>query len=349
MNDNSNTQLKQNYFDTETLDSVCDDYIDYEETAELEDTPIQVAFKSTFINQNITPNLTIPNVKYAPFVEPIKIDGNLYCIALNWQNESPKGNIQYMGARVADTYKKISNELTTFRVVAKTVKVNYDASKKNLGKAEKYAIEAVLKADGNHKKGPNDYFLIVNGIHGSHTSISRHICHLGNMLISTANHENGHSLGLLHSNVKTTNPKEGSSRDGTSFMSIYSSSNLTVSQSYYMGWRNGMVALYDFPKKVTYRIQKIDAPLKEGNLKAVMLSPLAENEASQKSLFLSWPKFKDGYHLTIHSTYGGKNLGSIREKVFGSQIEYQGFIIEKTAEDDEFITVDVSRTPTPKP
>lgn len=351
MNDNSNTQLKQNYIDTETLDSISDDYIDDDETAELEDTPTQVTFKPSFKSENVTPNLVASQIKYAPFIKPVTIDGNLYCISLHWNDKNPKGNIKNMGASVADTYKRISNGATTFRVVAKTIRVNYDASKKNLGKAERKAIAAILQSDGNHKKGPNDYFLIVNGIHGSHTSIPRHICHLGNMLITTANHENGHSLGLLHSNVLTPRPKDGSSRDGTSFMSIFPSADITVSQSYYMGWRNGMVALYDFPETVTYRIQKTNAPLKEGNLKAVMLAPLASDtsDTPQKVLFLSWPKFKNGNHLAIHSTYGGKDLGSIREKVFGNQIEYKGFIIKKTAEDDNFITVDVSRTTSPPP
>lgn len=294
-------------------------------------------------------SISVSEVKYAPFIEPRVIKGNLYGASIDWLDENPKGNIGYMTNSVAKTYRDISGGFANFTVVAKVVKVNYDAEKKNLAKGEKQAIVVLLKGK---PKGPNDYFLLVNGFtRGSHTSITRHICHLANTLITTANHENGHSLRLLHSNVLVPGkPKEGSSRDGTSFMSIYSSGYLTAVQTYYMGWLNKEVALYDFPEKVTYRIQKFNSPLEEGNLKAVILANVGVSDediinpvSSQPLLFLSYPKFKNGNHLALHTSYGN-NLGSTRHKVFASNMEYQGFIIEKTAEDNDSVTVQVSRS-----
>jgi hypothetical protein len=311
----------------------CTNFIDDEESSkQLVDTNVKIVVSQL---QSI--------IYYAPIINPTIINGTLYGIIICWIDKLPGGNVGFMTNSVVDTYKKISSGYVKFRPFARTIKVNYSASAKNVAKAEQSAIDQILKMDGNKQKGPNDYFLIVNGCTKvNHTSINSHICHLTSTLITTANHENGHSLGLLHSNILDKG-KVQPSLDGTSFMSIYTSANLTASQTYYMGWLNQMTALYDptlyDPTSIAvFQIYQFNGPYTTGLLKAVILP------GTNGYIFLSYPKFKDGFHLVLHTTYDKTNLGSLRVAVFGNQTVYDIFTITKLSQDDNSITVQVSKT-----
>ncbi len=302
----------------------CLDFADEEETSEM-----------SKMNEKI---IDVPQeFHYAPDITPRIINGTLYGIIIHWVDKLPDGNITFMTNSVANTYRRISSGNAQFRVFARTIRVNYKASPINVPKAEQQVIDEILKLDGDKKKGPRDYFLIVNGCTKvNHTSISRRICHLTSTLITTANHEQGHSLNIMHSNI-LKDGKIKSSLDGTSFMSIYSATNLTACQNYYLGWLNKMTALYDSTSVSIFKIYKFDGPYITGSIKAIILP------GTNSYIFLSYPKFKDGNHLTLHTTYGETNLGSTRISVTG-QIVYDYFYISKLYEDNNSVTVRISKT-----
>lgn len=307
-------------------------------------------------------NVNTSTFSFANPIPPIKINGTLYCINIKWPNKQSDGNMSYMAKTISDEYSKISNGNVIFKPVGVNFSTNLECSAGNLHDVEQNAIKKVLNGK---PKTSNDYFIIINhgAINRSHTSISQHISHNLNPLITTGAHELGHQLGFLHSNVAG---KDGSSRDGTSFMSIFQSQTLSSVQLYNAGWLNGMVAYHPENMSTTYRLSNLNSyPVTDGSAIRAVILPQSGNQPGSR-LFLSYTSTANSKNiLALHKENHGKsavvdpseknrNLGSTLMLRFSNSAHYGGYNIECIESNDDFVTVtvapdNVTDVVTPKP
>jgi hypothetical protein len=296
------------------------------------------------------PPVANPTIKYAPVVPPVKGDYNLYCIALVWNDNKGASisKVSNAGKETARIYKKLSDGHFNLNVIVKSVKVNFNRNSKNLPAAEKVAKKAAVVGQKNKK--PNLYIIVNNGAKGFSNG-SGNTAHLLGTLTRDFLHELGHCrpLQLQHSG-RMKDGKFESYSDGTSFMSKFSSLELTAAQLYALGWLpENKVALHEFGfPPVEYKIEKLGSSNKGPNLKAVMI-PMENN---QKPLFLSMPKVNGDDLLALHQPYGGKGgavgTGTKRLLVFGKAATYAGLSFQKIEETKDYTVVRIGPT-TPKP
>lgn len=301
-----------------------------------------------------------PTIKYAPVVAPVKGNYNLYCIALVW-NDNKGANINKVtnaGNATAKIYKNLSNGNFNLNVIVKSVKVNFNRNAKNLPAAEKQAKKAAVA--GQKNKNPNLFVIVNNGAKGFSNG-GGNTAHLLGTLTRDFLHEIGHCkpLQLHHSGRINSDGKYQAYGDGTSFMSSFSSLELTAVQRYNLGWFNEKeVALHEFAfPPVEYKIEKLSSPNNNNDaVKAVMI-PID----GQKPIFLSMPNVNGKPTLTLHQPYNNKGpvgSGSRRLLVFGKAASYANLSFQKVSETKDFTVVrigpvapvpDTSSAPKPAP
>lgn len=306
------------------------------------------------ITSQETDNQPLTNINLVPDVPPLTVTGNLYCINIKWPDKNSPGNMGYMSKNISETYKHISRNHVNLKPYGVTFVTRLSCNRDNLKTVEEAAIKAALKGQ---PKTPSDHFIIVNhgAINRSHTSITSQISHNLNSSIFTGNHELGHQkpFYLLHSNVPPERGKP-SSRDGTSFMSIYAAKNITAPQLYNQGWLNGQLALHDPSSTYTYNIYKLNSDIPSESEDIVKAVKLPRRDATTGSIFLSYPMFKQGSLLAIHQESAGKrpvtptpnannrNLGSLRLTAFNNNKEYAGYNFQVVDTTDDMVSVTVS-------
>lgn len=313
------------------------------------DANVDVGSVSMAKAQNINTAKSV--VTLANPVPPMKINGTLYCINIKWPDKASDGNMQRMAQQISSEYSMLSNNNIIFKPVGINFTTKLECSSSNLHAVEQNAIQ---KALNGKPKTPNDFFIIVNhgAINRSHTSISQHISHNLNALVTTGAHELGHQFGLLHSNKAG---KDGASRDGTSFMSMFQSKTLASPQLYNLGCLNDQTAYHPENASCQYTLWNLNSyPTPDSShLKAVIL-PQQENQAGHR-LFLSYTSTaNDDNILVLHQENAGKkdivanpnekkrNLGSTLMVRFSNSVNYGGYNIQTISRDDNSVTVNVT-------
>ncbi len=277
---------------------------------------------------------------------------SLRCIGIKWKDKdkyASSSKCNSVAMQVASFYRKNSRGLYQIRPSGSSVSVPYAAARKNLNKAEQYAMSKF--------KG-FDLYAIPNFIMDfSHAG--RNLAHLENTLYRTAQHEVGHLLGLAHAGAyrkekgKMVLDPYG---DGLSVMGKYPSGTLTAPQLYYMGWLpKSEVALYE-PGK-TYTLKKPTNESGEG-LSTVIVPPsyfassAADGSttpaAGQRYAFISYStKCTGTYCLVLHLAIPG---GSQRVAIFGKEYfdeDFTGLHIRtlKTGDGTMQISIDTASKP----
>ncbi len=276
------------------------------------------------------------NIKYAPAVKPIAGNYNLYSIGIEWTNNKGPGlsKVTNLARAVANNYKRLSSGQLQFKPIPRSIKVNYAHQGKNLKKAE----TQVIKIATGGKVNPNDRFMIVNsGVQGfSHGS--GNTAHLYGTLYRDGYHEIGHCRPFVlgHSGKYDSTGKLHAYDDGTSFMGRFSSTELTASQLYFLGWLpENKVAQYDLnTPAATFNVENLNTDFKGTGVKAVYIP-----RPDQRPIFLSMPKVNGKFMFALHLSTGG---GSQRVTVFGNKAEYSNLAFEKVADGTGFSTVKIS-------
>lgn len=289
-----------------------------------------------------TPTTTASTtIKFAPAVNPVKGNFNLYAIALKW-NDDPGSSLSSVinAARsTARIYKDLSNGYVNFNVIAKQVSVDLDKNRKNLPEAEAQAKKVV-----DAQKPNNNYsiYAIVNHNAKGFSNGSGNTAHLYGTLTRDFLHEIGHCrpFVLAHSGKYDDTGKLLPYDDGTSFMGRFSSYQLTAPQLYALGWLpQNKVAEHDMDFPATdYNIEILYSKGDTENLKAVYIP-----NGDQQPLFLSMPKVNGQFMFALHlATGGGK--GTQRVAVFGNHAEYNGLAFDKISDNTGSTTVRISPT-----
>lgn len=278
-------------------------------------------------------------IKFAPAVNPVKGNFNLYAIALKW-NDDPGASLSSVTSAARSTariYKDLSNGNVNFNVVARQVKVDFNKNSKNLPKAEKQAKKVVDAHKPNNNYG---IYAIVNHRAKGFSNGSGNTAHLLGTLTRDFLHEIGHCrpFGLGHSGKYDDKGKLLPYDDGTSFMGRFSSYQLTAPQLYALGWLpQNKVAEHDLDFPATdYNIEILYNKGNTDNLKAVYIP-----NGDQRPLFLSMPKVNGKFMFALHlATSGGK--GTQRVAVFGNHAEYNGLSFQKISDNGGSTTIRIS-------
>lgn len=284
-------------------------------------------------------NPTAPTVKYAPAVKPIKGNYNLYTVGLNWTNKKgpTAAQMAVLGNNVAKRYKELSDGQFIFNPIPSSVDVKFAYKAANLPAAEDAAKKIVTVNPPN--KNPNLFIIVNSGVKGF-SNASGGVAHLYGMLLRDSLHEVGHlkPFRLGHSGAYVDGVLKAYN-DGTSFMSKFSSLNLTASQLYFLGWLpQKKVAQYDIgTPTIDYKIESLYAAKNTNDTVKAVLIPGTVSE--QRPLYLSMPKVNNKNVFALHLSTGG---GSQRVAVFDEKAEYNNVSFEKIAEDNKFSTVRVS-------
>lgn len=279
-------------------------------------------------------------IKYAPVVEPVKGNFNLYAVALKWiNNKGPSlSSVSSTGKSAANIYKNLSSGYVTFNVMPKVVAVNYTHTAKNIP-----AAEAEAKRKINAPATKRNIYAMVNNHAKSVSNAGGDTAHLLGTLTRDWLHEIGHlrPFRLGHSGKYDEKGKLKAYDDGTSFMSRFSSNVLTASQLYFLGWLpEKKVAQFDATDPATdFNIQNLYAPNTGECLKAVLMP------RTGRPLFLSMPQVNGKAMFALHLATGG---GSQRVKVFSTKAEYDGLSFEKVAVNGGCSTVRISPITTKK-
>lgn len=311
--------------------------------------------------------------KYAP-VMPIK--KGKYVIAattLQWTDirGASGASVRRSANEVAKTYKEMSHGDVEMDVVVNTLRTGMPRSRTNT----KVATSRAKKAFDNLPPGRVLFATVTNGGVGrSHAGGNS--AALISSLITTFKHEIGHILkgndengrpipNLGHANRwavvksgKGRNSKEKlefqSSRDGTSFMSIYPSGELNGYQTYTQGWFSycpEMIRMFEIGDpdtviklQVFSEKEKTDQGIANG-----VYVPLSEGKQPLLlSMYLSRPKGKDKKRTSAVSFYTGSKGGSTKFPSFGTEyVSEEGFSVEVLSKNDEFCTVKFKTTPKP--
>lgn len=285
-------------------------------------------------------------IKYAPKIEPVKFDGNLYGIAVQW-SDAPGfslGEVKGAVEAAAKNITKISRGNVNFNVIAKNEKVKYTKDRANLGKAEAAAKSSAIA--GQKNKLPSIFVIYNNVSNRSHSSGAT--AHLIQRAVTITNHEIFHlkPFELQHSNMPG---KNGGSMDGTCVMSIKSCLQLTFGQTYARGWmpveKAGLYDTVDF-EPVEFEIERLDLPDTAKALKGVKIPRKDASGKELDPLFLSMPKVPTGskngeYKLALHTLY--KNSGTIRQAVFNDKASFEDLSFETVTKTDQSWKVRLSR------
>lgn len=289
-------------------------------------------------------------IRYAPEIIPVKGNFNLYCIALQW-NDNPGASLSKVaasGRKTAEVYKKLSNGNVNFNVIPESVKVNFAATGKNLPSAERDAKKVVVARQKKPNTNPNLFVIVHNGAK-SFSNGSGNTAHLFGTLARDFMHEVGHlrPFVLEHAGRYLDNGKLKGSGDGTSFMSTANSHSLTAPQLYLLGWLPNKVAQHNLTDPaIEYPIENLDTPGIDGNFKSVLIP----REEGRSPLYLSLPNIQGQYLFALHTTSG---RGSQRVKVFGnkpdSSVIYDGieFSILPGVDGDSIVKIDSNSRPSP--
>lgn len=291
-------------------------------------------------------------IKYAPKIQPVVATLNLYCIAIDWKDSpSPdysSSEVSGAGKIVADNYKKVSRGNIKFNVIPKVVKVNQNKDRKNLADAE---AEAKNKAVvGQKNENPNLFAVFTKGV-SKVNHASGNTAHMIQRTGSVTTHEISHlkPMSLQHSNMRLANGKVESSTDGSCWMSIKSSSQLTAAQTYARGWfpenKVAQYALTDFAP-VEFDVETLDSDDSSAFVKAVRIPRQSADGKAIDPLFLSMPKIPTGsknseYKLALHTLYS--NSGTVREAVFVDKAQFEDLSFKTVAKTNKSWKVQVSR------
>lgn len=283
---------------------------------------------------------------YAPYVEPVADNRTLACVAIKWQ-DNPGASVTAVTNccnATARNFRRLSNNQMNFRAVTFGIAVPYTHSPENVGHAQTF-VKKALVSKGIKNDGHTTYAIVNNNAaKGSHTNgITSSIM---NPLITTFYHEVGRSdpIHLGSSGGRLANGKYDYQGDGTSFMSRFSSGDLTAIQLYYTGWlKNTQVAYHtDLSATADYPIQSLLAN-DNTSLKGVLI-PIAPG----KTLMFSRPTGKKtGVTNMLHQNCcpggdGAVNRGSRKIGSFGQQMQYEGLNFEQISTDGEEATIRIS-------
>lgn len=278
-------------------------------------------------------------IKYAPAVNPVKGNFNLYAIGLKWNDDpgTSMSSVGNAGRAAGKRYGELSNGLVKFNVIVKQVKVDFNKNAKNLPKAEKQAKNVV---DAHKPNNNYSIYAIVNNHAKGFSNGSGNTAHLYGALTRDFLHEIGHCrpFGLGHSGKYDDKGKLEAYGDGTSFMGRFSSVDLTAPQLYALGWLpQNKVAEHDLDSPATdYNIEILYSKADTTNLKAVYIP-----NGEQRPLFLSMPKVNGKFTFALHlATSGGK--GTQRVAVFGNHAEYNGLSFDKISDNNGSTTIRIS-------
>ncbi len=305
---------------------------------------------------------TVPTpVTFASFVEPVAAKEQLVCVAIKWSdNPGPTlTSVSNSCKFAANTFKDLSNGQLVYTPVSYEVSVPYTHSSTNVGKAVDYAKQQIQTQHGISATSKDVHWIVVNnnapGENYSYTAPGGNTSNLLDALSVTFCHELGRQgPTVLGSSGAYENGKYVDQADATTFMGHFSSSALTASQLYSLGWLpNTQVAVYTpSTAPVEFTIEPLES--NSNGIKAVLFNDPA---VATKPLFLSRPTFnKNGIlfalHLASNATANGpsNNRGSERLAVFAKQEQYKGLNIELVSETGNAATVRISPvTPATKP
>lgn len=286
-------------------------------------------------------------VTYAPYIPPVSGNYDLVCVALKWtDNPGPHlGSVATSCNRTAANFKRLSQGHFNFKPASFEVAVPYAHTSENLGHATAFAKKQLI-AKHNYQKDTTGWVIVDNMAQGpgnwsSHTA--GHTSYLLNTLTTTFYHEVGRQIpiGLGGSGV-FKDGKNDYQKDGTSFMSMFSSGDITASQAYYLGWLpNTQVAVYDDPTKtMEFTLDPLNADSK--NLKAVLM-PNVDSDP----LFLSRPLFEKQKVVlfALHRAIGDSHKSSERMAAFAKSAQYNNINIDLVSESGNSATVRISPKP----
>lgn len=226
-----------------------------------------------------------------------------------------------LGNQIKSFYQRNSRQLLKFDIEGHSVKVPYNAAKKNINKAENYCKDQYPK---------KDYYSICNMITGSNAG--GNTAHLKGDLVRTACHENGHLLGLGHAG-KYIFSKGGKVSldpygDSLSVMSKFASNTLSAPQYWFLGWLYKEEGIdHDYTTTKTYSICNVTDFNSKSTLKVIRVK-LPNNE---RDAYISYPKlYKGNPQIALHF---GANGGA------GSQLIH---LSTKTISDTKFTNLNIT-------
>lgn len=307
-------------------------------------------------------------ITYAPSIPPITGTCDLNCVAIKWEDnpgptlESTKNSCAF----AANTFKSLSNGQLVYTPTAYEVSVPYKHSSTNVGPATKSVKEQLQTSHKISATDKNIHWIMVNnnapGEKYSYTSPGGNTSNLLDTLAVTFCHELGRQAPTIlgSSGAFNKNGKYADQADATTFMGHFSSSSLTASQLYALGWLpNTQVAVYTpSTTPVQFTIEPLNA--NSTGIKAVLFEDPA---VATKPLFLSRPEFPKqkkilfALHLAAPATASGpsNNRGSERLAVFAKTYAYKGLDFALVSEDATTgaatisISPSASSTAKPKP
>lgn len=286
-------------------------------------------------------------MKYAPVMPVKRGTYDLYPISLSWTDVdgASRSRMKVMGDDVASTYARLSDGAIKFNV--KNVGIYKTGVPRSASAVAPESEKARIMYTDRSSPYVGFYAIVNNG--------AKKVSHAGGKtasllspLLTTARHEVGHLLGLQHANryvVITKGPHKGekefqSSRDGSSFMSIYASNNLTSAQMYAMGWyKQNQVAMYEVgDPAITYDLQPVCNKQNDNYLNAVYMPKKDGKNPVFLSMFESSTASKD----RLMALHVGEKGGSTRLDVFKDHFETDDASIDLISEQNDYWKVKVS-------
>lgn len=290
--------------------------------------------------------------KYAPHPKEVKGLQTLACLGLKYKDvdrHTDAKTCKDLAAGVGEFYEKSSRGLLKMNTSGFQVNVPFNGVNKNLGAAEKFAME---KHPGYDMYAIVGMFLPVSHAGGK-------VAHLINSLQRDADHEVGHLEGLGHSGVYSFEDGQWVLKpygDHDSVMGEFPSNGLTAPQYYHQGWLPlREVALYE-PGK-TYTLKRIN-DFKGDGLSAVIVKSgqfhggqdvVSDAKGKRRDAFISFPTGcqGDGSCLALHLSNDG---GSQRIAKFGSEYydeHFTGIHLKILEYKDSKVTFSIDFDPKP--
>ncbi len=290
-----------------------------------------------------------PGLKYAPVMRINSGTYDLYPISLAWtdDNGASTNQLRIMANEVNSIISRLSYGAIKFNVKAPTIyRTGHSKDAKDVNEASDKARNLVTdRASQNQPR-----YIIVNNRAKGFSHSGGQTASVLTPLITTAGHEVLHTLGLGHANryaISTKGKNKGklelqSSRDGSSIMSIYSSSNLTAPQKYSQGWyQEQQVAMYEIgDPTVTYNLQLVCDDPSRYYLNAVFI-PREGRPPLFLSLFDTKANNQGIREKFLVLNVGVKGGGSTRLQSFGQHAEMDGMSFDTVAKGNDFWTVRV--------